>query len=218
MDKEGVLINEKEGTKTTSTEIKSTVDEQHIRKRNTESHAAALGSTFANPFADELHTDIDRAQEIISSAASTCSHTPTIHESPIHENVTPSPQPQLLIDTDEISNHPSEALVDLTPTTSTSSAIHTEIPDHSNRNPPPQNPWSVREWAETTAPAFYSPPRSETAGVDDEERGGFATPATGEHLSRAGSEANPDVWSEFGDRISTPGSWTEVGSVVSEDY
>lgn len=157
VDKEGALIDEREVANTTSTEIQSTFNEQDLRKRNTESNAAALGSAFANPFTDELHTDVNRGQEMVSSGASICSHTPTLHESQVNRNTASSPQPQLLTDTDEISNHPSEALVDLTPTTSTSSAVHAEIPDHSNRNSPPQNPWSVREWAESTAPAFYSP-------------------------------------------------------------
>lgn len=82
-----------------------------------------------------------------------------------------------------------------------------------------QNHWSVQEWAENNAsPGFYSTPQSERATIETKEPWKAATPAAGEHLSRAGSEAGQDVWSEVGERMSTPGSWTEIGSVVSEDY
>lgn len=40
---------------------------------------------------------------------------------------------------------------------------------------------------------------------------------SGEHASQMGSE-DLDVISEEGRDVNTPGSWTEVGSQVSEDY
>ena len=40
---------------------------------------------------------------------------------------------------------------------------------------------------------------------------------SGEHASQMGSE-DLDVISEDGRGVNTPGSWTEVGSQVSEDY
>ncbi|KAL8929230.1 MAG: hypothetical protein Q9208_001313 [Pyrenodesmia sp. 3 TL-2023] len=140
-------------------------------------------------------------------------------------------QPRLLVDTDDISNHPSEALLDLTPTTSASSvpADFSEINNHSHpSNHSDPDFWSVHEWAENNSgPArFYTPPRSEVAaGEPDEDRddsrssSGDITSETGkgERISRTGSVSDMSVMSEVGG-ISTPGSWTEVGSQVSEDF
>ncbi|KAL8739118.1 MAG: hypothetical protein Q9190_007885 [Brigantiaea leucoxantha] len=141
--------------------------------------------------------------------------------------------PRLLIDTDEASNHPSEALVDLTPTTSTSSnaADLSELQHPQHQVQSQTNYWSVHEWAENNSHHdFYTPPRSETSrstvAVDDEGQRSDAEPenedrqsetSSGEQVSRAGSINDIDFLSEAG-TISTPGSWTEVGSVVSEDY
>lgn len=140
-------------------------------------------------------------------------------------------QPRLLVDTDDISNHPSEALVDLTPTTSASSvaADLSEMNSHSHpSNHSDPGFWSVHEWAENNSgPArFYTPPRSgAAAGEPDEDRddnrssSGDVTSetGTGERISRAGSVSDMSAMSEVGG-ISTPGSWTEVGSQVSEDF
>lgn len=222
VDENGVLRTEKEEAITTATEDKAE-PEQDLRKRNVEITAASLGSATANPFADELHADFKPQQENEQPTPYSRSSTPTISTPPEGQNTAPSPPSQLLVNTDEISNHPSEDLVDLTPTTSTSSGAHADLAElwaHSPLDAPPgQQRWSVHEWAENAAPSFYSPPQSDATGLEDDgNRTGFNTPATGDHLSRVGSEANLDIWSDAGDRISTPGSWTEVGSVVSEDY
>lgn len=150
--------------------------------------------------------------------------------SPPSEYTSQKPQPRLLIDTDDISNHPSEALVDLTPTTSASSIANdlSEIDQQSHpSNHSQSNFWSVHEWAEnSSAPAhFYTPPRSEAAADDHHEDrvesrtiSGDERSETGsaERVSRVGSMSDMDFVSEVGG-ISTPGSWTEVGSQVSEE-
>lgn len=142
-----------------------------------------------------------------------------------------NPQPRLLIDTDDISNHPSEALIDLTPTTSASSiAADVSEPDHHTHpyNHSHSDFWSVHEWAENnSSPAqFYTPPKSEVAvGEHDEDEddsrsnsGDVTSNAdTGERISRVESASDMSVMSEVGG-VSTPGSWTEVGSQVSEDF
>ena len=84
------------------------------------------------------------------------------------------------------------------------------------------NYWSVNEWAESTSQhGFVSPQRFEVAQASpatlQEEPSGTHTPTSIEHVSQHGSEADFDVMSED-ERISTPGGWSEVGSVVSEDY
>ena len=82
----------------------------------------------------------------------------------------------------------------------------------------------MNEWAQNSAPAFYSPPGYEVAaggvgdimvGGDESERSQVGS--SGEHASRIGSE-DLDVVSDDEMRISTPGSWSEVGSQFSEDY
>ena len=119
--------------------------------------------------------------------------------------------PRPLIDTDALSNHPSEQLLDLTPTTSASS-IHADLAELNEPlhpvNPAQSSYWSINEWAENAEP-FYSPPEATVGAALQSD--------SGEHASRVGSE-DLDVMSEDGRGISTPGSWTEVGSQVSEDY
>ena len=149
------------------------------------------------------------------------SSTPTLPKSP---PVPPKPaayQPQrLLIDTDEVSNHPSEHLVDLTPTTSASSAA-TDLAelDQGERSRSLNSYLSVNEWAQNqSAQSTRSPPQS-LAEMPQSERdlsvdGSVAD--TAEHVSQVGTE-DADVMSEFGEGISTPGTWTEVGSELSED-
>ena len=238
VDKDGTLKPEdniEEVTATSST-AKAQPEESGLRHRHTESRAAALGSMYLNPFADEMAVPVVDARPSPreqkpdpTSRSSTPTHPissdspPTLCESPASPPVPPKPaayQPQrLLIDTDEVSNHPSEQLVDLTPTTSASSAAVdlAELSDYPQ--PSRSNYWSVNEWAQSNAPAFYSPPQSEAAGVIEERMEnhiGGSQAETGEHASQLGSE-DMDFMSDDEARI-TPGSWTEVGSQISEDY
>lgn len=237
VDKDGTLKAKFEEPTATSSAAKAEPEESGLRHRHTESRDAALDSVYANPFADEMtvpvadaHPSPQEQKPDPTPRSSTPTRPilsdspPTLRDSPASPPVPPKPaayQPQRpLIDTDEVSNHPSEQLVDLTPTTSASSAAV----DLAELNDYPQlarsNHWSVvNEWAQNNAPAFYSPPQSEAAG-DVEERieshfdGSQAE--TGEHASQIGSE-DMDFMSDDEARI-TPGSWTEVGSQVSEDY
>lgn len=239
VDKDGTLkVEEKfEEPTATSSAAKANQEESGLRHRHTESRAAALGSVYANPFADEMAVPIvdahpspqeQKPDSIPRSSTPTLpissDSPPTLRDSPASPPVPPKPaayQPQRpLIDTDEVSNHPSEQLVDLTPTTSASSAAV----DLAELNDYPQlarsNHWSaVNEWTQNNAPAFYSPPQSEAAGRVEERMESHldgSQAETGEHASQIGSE-DMDFMSDEEARI-TPGSWTEVGSQVSEDY
>ena len=219
VDKDGTLRSEESTAMTTAAEPQA--EETGLRHRHTESQAAAAGSAFANPFGDEMNVSSPAAVQEDEICRST---TPTLPTSPTSPPVPPKPaayQPQrLLIDTDEVSNHPSEQLLDLTPTTSASSANADLAELNDNHQPLQTNFWSVNEWAQDSGHAdFYSPPRSETAGVDDRSEAPIAGSQTHneEHASQMGSE-DLDVLSDDGAGISTPDSWTEVGSQVSEDY
>lgn len=208
VDKDGVLLDEKAAAKTTAAEPEP--PESGLRKRNLENNDVALGAAAANPFADEMHAELHDSRP----------STPIIPTSPAPSHLSPIAQPALLIDTETASNHPSEALLDLTPTTSASSGFHADLSTLSANTPQSfSNHWSVHEWAENnTSPGSVSPPQSELAVLEVEQPWGANAPVTREHLSRTSSGTGLDVWSEVGERVSTPGSWTEVGSVVSEDY
>lgn len=220
VDQDGSLKIDENLTTARSSAAESQAPGTGLRHRAHEPTAAALGSAFANPFADEMGIDqLPSAHEFAAATedASRCS-TPTLPASP---PVPPKPeayQPQrLLIDTDDVSNHPSEQLLDLTPTTSASSAAAdlAGLNDH-DRQPSATNYWSVNEWTQTTNPIFYTPPQSEPAGPTSPHSDNQSCSDSVEHCSRLGSE-DMDVLSDDGVGVSTPGSWTEVGSQVSED-
>ena len=235
VDKDGVLKNHEPGARATATDLQSGASE--MRKRNIEVQGAAMGATLANPFADEIPMEFFPAEEHNASAAHSRSSTPTLG-SPAQHILTPETPRTLLADTDEISNHPSEQLVDLTPTTSASvpTSPHQEdlasLSSSDDDEAPPPAPWtmSIDEWAENANASFYSAPQSQSthsdppaaaaAGHEEQEsEKGADTPTiseSGEHVSQIGSD-DMDVLSDFGG-ISTPGTWTEVGSVSSEDY
>ncbi|KAL8677656.1 MAG: hypothetical protein Q9186_005939 [Xanthomendoza sp. 1 TL-2023] len=248
VDDEGKLKHDT--TQATTSAAEPQTEQTGLRNRTTEAQGLASGSAFANPFADEGNTiEFFEATAPVSTAnqRSRSSSTATLPASPAPPPVPPkepldhlpsevaSPatqQPRLLIDIDEVSNHPSEALVELTPTTSSSSiaADLSELDQQSHpSNHSQTNFWSVHEWAENnSAPAqFYTPPRSEAAAGGEENRnveeersihGDERSEAgSGERISRAGSVSDMDVMSQVSG-ISTPGSWTELGSQVSEEF
>ncbi len=255
VDKDGALKTEETSATTTAAEPQE--EDSGLRHRHIEAEAAALGSSFANPFTDEMHIDppapLSASAYDISSPPTiqndsiseppSRSQTPTIPISAVSPPIPPKPAaykpqhvlvdtdtvsnhpssqqvPRLLIDTDNFSNHPSEQLLDLTPTTSASSfnTDLAELKDPVQHQPTQSSYWSVNEWAENNARAtpFYSPPASEAHRME-EHVGEGSQADSGEHASQTGSE-DLDVISEDGRGINTPGSWTEVGSQVSEDY
>lgn len=255
---------------TTSAAESNAESSSGLRNRNLQVHGAALGSAVANPFVDEACIEDFSSSTLpvqTSTHRSRSSSTATLPASPpavppkepiisppvppkepfdlvpsIHSPlVQEQQQPGLLIDTDDVSNHPSEALVDLTPTTSASPSIaamdlseleHDSYPSNSSQS----HFWSVHEWAENnSAPAgFYSPPRSEAAappaGTQRLSAGGTREESSSsgedggseigsiERVSRVGSMSEDmDVMSEVSG-IDTPvGSWSEVASQISED-
>ncbi|KAI4238352.1 MAG: hypothetical protein LQ349_001160 [Xanthoria aureola] len=247
VDDQGKLKQDDTQATTSAAEIH--VEQTGIRNRYTEAQGLASGTACADPFVDEAHTqDLYSATAPVgtTSSRSRASSTATLSASPAPPPVPPKepldhvrpelisrPQPphRLLVDTDDVSSHPSEALVDLTPT-STASSMAADLSELDQQSHPSthsqSNFWSVHEWAENhSAPAqFYTPPRSEAAPADaegqrDEERSSDrderSQTGSGEEFSRIGSLSDMDVMSQVSD-MSTPGSWTELGSQVSEDF
>jgi len=239
VDQDGVLKDNEPAARATATDVQPGAFE--IRKRNIEVQGAAMGATLANPFADEIPTEFfPAAEDNHTSAAHSASSTPTLG-SPVLQVLTPEKPRTLLGDTDNTSNHPSEQLVDLTPRNSASAPTSPHHDDLASLSPfsssaddddeaPQPAPWSlsINEWAENGNASFYSAPQSQSshsdpaAAVEHEQpvsEKGPDTPTvseSGEHVSQMGSD-DMDVLSEFGG-VSTPGTWTEVGSVVSEDF
>ena len=236
VDKNGSLRLEE--TTAVASAAESQPEESGLRHRRTESRSAAPSSAHVDPFAYEMDVPITehrtptqdqktdpRSRSSTPTCPTSSASPPTLCPSLASPPVPPKPaayRPQrLLIDTDETSNHPSEQLLDLTPTTSASSAAADLAELNDDPQPSRSDYWSVNEWARNSAPAFYSPPRSEAAaGIDERMKyhtdGSIA--GTGEHASQIESEEMGVMSDDDDVRISTPGSWTEVGSQVSEDF
>ena len=147
------------------------------------------------------------------------SSTPT---SPVSPPVPPKPEAYRTqrppINMDEVSNHPSEQLLDLTPTTSASSVAPDLIDltqSETDRNV--ESYMSVNEWARNqSVHSFHSQPESPSrSSTHTLEADDASVVDSIEHASQAGTE-DPDVMSEFGG-INTPSTWTEVGSQVSDE-
>jgi hypothetical protein len=218
------LVNEKgslkaEGATTTATETRE--EENSLRNRNNGIQDLEKDAAFANPFADTNEIDASSKSNLINvdDAQPT---PPSAHPSRETTATLPTEQaPQTALGLETISNDPSEQLVDLTPTSTASASSH----DAASSNPhnQPSNYWSVNEWAETTSPSFYSDD-SVVAAHNHNATGAalHGRPATaslagsGEEVGAESSvDGDLDVMSDFAG-ISTPGTWTEVGSEVSE--
>ena len=230
VDKDGLLKSTGTAARTTATEPQPETSE--LKKRKVEAQGAAMGATLANPFADEIPMEFYPAAEPTTPTSRTRSSTPTLPANSPREqgSLTPQTHNALLIDTDGLSTHPSEQLVDLTPTSTACPSSHHD--DLASLSPvsasfpeedeaPPPAPWSmsINEWAENTTASFYSAPQSQPESQKQHHSDGALTPTiseSGEHVSQIGSD-DMDVMSEIGG-ISTPGSWTEVGSDSGDEF
>lgn len=219
VDKDGALRREAETT-AAATATEPQAEEAGLRHRITESKAAALGSTFANPFADETYFD-QQGKVFLDEAPVSRSSTPRLPMSP---PVPPKPaayQPNRLIDTEDSSHHPSEQIVDLTPMTLPSTAANelAEL-DRGDHHQSQSSYLSVNEWAQNQSKqSILFLPQPEKASSNSSRSGtaeGSVMTDSAEHASHAGTE-DVDVMSEFDEVINTPSTWTEVGSQYSED-
>lgn len=224
LNSDGSLKDKDVEAMTTAAEMKTSED--GLRRRNDGVKGAALGATFADLFADEMHTTFvheEPPRQLPDSDTQT-----TRESSATLPAVSPSapqlPQQRLLIDTEDSSNPTSGQPLDLTPTASTSSP--TNLSQTSEHHPEHQRLryWSVNEWAENTDCSSHSPlpERTPGDGVTGENKDGVDTEASDAgseddvgRFSHVSSEGDLDVLSEDEDGFSTPGSWTEVVSSVS---
>lgn len=220
------LVNEKgslkaEGATTTATETRP--EENSLRIRSTGIHDLEKDAAFANPFADTNEIDTSSKSNLINidDDQPTPASTQPSRESTATLPTEQAPQTALGLET--ISNDPSEQLVDLTPTSTASASAFSHDAASSNPHNQPSNYWSVNEWAETTSPSFYSD--GSVGGAHNHNATSaalqqrLATPSLGGSGEEVGAEnsvdGDLDVMSDFAG-ISTPGTWTEVGSEVSE--
>lgn len=237
VDKDGTLLSEKDAAITTAAELGTA--EPNLRKRHLDSEGTVVVSTGEtsettlrkqNPESERPLVDIASANQVNEEAIVEVhkysrSSTPTLAPSPQPSTPVPARQSTLHVDIEILSNHPSEALIDRTPTTSFTSAEEPELFSfsHHSSQTPPQSHRSVHEWAENTSgtAVFYSSLQSRNAAVIEVEDPWVANVSeAGDAVScpHGGSDREIDSWSDIGDPCATPDSWTEAGSVTSEDY
>ncbi|KAG8526488.1 uncharacterized protein KY384_008688 [Bacidia gigantensis] len=221
VDKDGSLKREESSEAFTSA-AETHMEETGLRHRATETNATMAGSSFANPFDDEtmmehLRSGTEQPQSVEDLSRTS---TPTLPASP---PVPPKPaayQPRnLLIDTDQTSSHPSEQLINLTPTTSHfSAAIDLATLRQSEQNTSQDTFMSVHEWAQDqSTQSLHSPLESisnSSSHANDATEGSVTDSL--DFVSQMGTEDGESA-SDLGEGISTPSTWTEVGSMVSEE-
>lgn len=201
------------------------------------------GSVYANPFGDEHGIEMDEQRAIDASLISpepsekfeVMSDLYSANEEPQPTRETTATTAEQLIDTSEPVPDPPTSFPD-------EEIMTTGSANYTNMAPRDDTPFaSIHAWADSTN--FYSPlpetPRA-LSPVRDQVRpssptfsdpdisvpgSGEATPADSASVAdsteevwapRSGATSDDDVMS-VDEGISTPGSWTEVGSVVSEN-
>lgn len=200
-------------------------------------------AVYANPFADENHIDWEEQRAIDASLMSpeasekfeVMSDLYSAQEDPRPSRETTATIAEQLIDTSEPVPDP--------PVSYPTMEDVQESMNFTNMAPRDDSPFaSIHAWADNANSSFYSPlpvtpgattPQPEHAAPSSplfsdppESVPGDATPTYSASLAgsaeevwqpRSGATSDADVMSVDGDGISTPGSWTEVGSVVSEN-
>lgn len=219
VDREGKL--RKEAKAAANTTAAETVPEvEGLRHRNTEA--------VPDPFSDEKHALMDFPVENNTRADSPAS---------LLDSPSPRTKKDLLINTSALPKNPAPTPSPLL--TPTAGSVFSDIATPSMHTPNPGRPdaqsnnyFTVNEWAENST-SFYSPPRSvqdeavqREAGMQDPKamqaaRDGRAAELAGLEVAMEElvNMSDMDMVSEVGEGAggrSTPGSWTEVGSVVSE--
>jgi len=219
-------VNEEGKLKATGTD--DTVNAESLRRRNAEASGAALGNALADPFSDEKAFDYNSEEPALFDAGPSAVlvlPSSSYAASAVLQTPTSSSVDDMLIRTDDtVSTHPSEAqLVDLTPTSSTPATPRRV--SRADASLPPPSYQSIYEWAEnsttSTFHSFLEEPLQHDEGLvssrtvsEAELSEAMSEIASIVALSEAASDL--DMVSDPG--VSTPGTWTEVGSVVSEEH
>lgn len=200
-------------------------------------------AVYANPFADENHIDWEEQRAIDASLMSpeasekfeTMSDLYSAQEEPrMISRDTSATIAEQLVDTSEPVPDPPVSyptMEDLQESLNRNLSTRDDSPyasihawaDTANRSfysPLPVTPGALSpqpEQAVPSSPLFSDPPESVPGDVTPTYSASLAGSAEEVWGPRSGATSDADVMSVDGDGISTPGSWTEVGSVVSEN-
>lgn len=201
-------------------------------------------AVYANPFADENHIDWDEQRAIDASLMSPEASEKFEVMSDLY-SAQEDPQPSSRQTTATIAEQlvdTSEPVPDPPVSYPTMEDLQSSI-NHTNMTSRDDSPYaSIHAWADNANQSFYSPlpvtpdraispehvvvPSSPLFSDPPESVPGDVTPTYSASLAgsaeevwqpRSGATSEADVMSVDGDGVSTPGSWTEVGSVVSEN-
>ena len=205
------------------------------------------GSIYANPFGDEHNIEMDDQQATDASLMSpnasekfeVMSDLYSANESPKPTRETTATIAEQLIDTSEdpVPDPPvsypalEEPMYEDTNFTNMASrddsayaSIHAWADNANNSfySPLPVTPGAVtpqQHEAIPSSPLFSDPPLSVPGSGDVTPTDSASLAGSAEEVwaPRSGATSEADVMSVDGEGISTPGSWTEVGSVVSEN-
>lgn len=204
------------------------------------------GSFYANPFGDEHNIEMDEQRAIdaslvgpdISEKEDMMSDIYSANEEPKSKVLPAGTITEQLIDTSEDS-------VPDPPVSYPTMEDHFGEASFTNMAGRDDSAYtSIHAWADNTHQSFYSPlpatpgaitpyqqearPSSPTFSDPDVSvpGSGMATPTDSASLAgsgeeiwapRSGATSDADIMSVDGEGVSTPGTWTEVGSLVSED-
>jgi hypothetical protein len=228
---------EKRGTYTIrSTSVANPNNEESLRRRTEGVRGLERGGAFANPFADPIGEE-EASQVLFDATLMGASHE-SLHNEKAEDASLPrtrestatlpaEPEP-----VGEAQNTPANAPP--LPLDLSASNTDTSSPDAPAQPFQPSAYWSVvHEWAENTSPSYYHDASPGQPGQQDEHQpqpqervnvpnGNANNSTTSSPPSLAGSgeeihfhASDDDMMSEVGG-VSTVGSWTEVGSEVSE--
>ncbi len=215
-------------------------EEGLLRRRREGVRGLDRGTVFANPFADENQIEMDeqRAMDRSLMSPEKSEFSEDLYGAsddikPSRESTKTLAHEEQLVDVSEQTALP--ALPELV-SAPVSYPVIQELPTNSYHQDAYMTGQdsesafaSIHAWADNSHHAsFYSPlPHTPVAPMSEasepEHLNGQATPTdsislagSGEDIGHDNASSVDDVMSEDGDGVITPGSWTEVGSVVSE--
>jgi hypothetical protein len=219
--------------------------EQGLRNRGV--RGLNRGSVYANPFGDEHNIDMDEQRAIDASLMSpessekfeVMSDLYNASEDSTATRQTPATIAEQLVDTSEPVSDPPVSYPSMDDQMMAETMNFTNMASRDNSAYA-----SIHAWADNANNSFYSPLPATPRAVTPQQHeyvpipptfsdpdvsvpgSGAATPTDSESFAgsagevwqpRSGATSEADVMSIDGDGISTPGTWTEVGSVVSEN-
>jgi hypothetical protein len=201
--------------------------EAEVGLRNRGVRGLDRGSIYANPFADEQSLEVEQQHDasLMSPDASekfeVMSDLYTASDKPKTSRNITAAFPEQLIDVSEPFPDPPVSYPSM-------EELH---PDTTFANMAGADAFaSIHAWSNNTSRSFYSaapaapgspvfsdPPESVPGDATPTDSASLAGSADEPYHARSAATSDADVMSVDGEGINTPGSWTEVGSVVSEN-